>query len=325
VILGSYLRHFRDEHHVPNWRPSSWIFPKDESQWQNEYKVYEQPKNINDWRLRPSQFKDLYDLDWRHRTYAMGLGAYVGLPLLGLWRHLAPGVKGCVLGAAGLGGLMVAVDWLQVYHGLVSTPVCKAIRHTFCYAQYSLLLWGGLTQFRPDNADFIKTVARLQVAMEQRSLYLLALSFLAGALATGGLEVSKGKEDKYFSWPWYDDGWFFPALSLKPLYRNFTENKEMFEFYHRTCSSFTALTVFALWEASRLAPLGATAARCSLYAVFLSILSGAVTLKSLSRFGHMFDPSKNSLRHEKLSLVLLTILLVGLHGVRKPINISSLI
>jgi heme A synthase len=325
VILGDYVRLFRDEKSLPNWRPSSWIYPKDESQWQYEYKVHKQRQKEETlgWRsgLELPMFKKLYHLDWQHRTYAMGLGAYIGLPLLGLWRYLAPGVKGCVLGAAGLGGLMVAVDWLQVYYGLVSppksTPVYKAIYHSICYAQFSLLLWGGLTQLRPDSAGFIKTLAILQAANKQRSMYLLALTFLAGTLVTGGLVTAKQAGAIPL---WYED-----VLKLKPFYRNFTENKSMILFCHQTCSYSTALAVVGLWLLSMNAPLGVAAAHLSLLAVSLQIISGAETHEDSSRHPVPWNTYENSLVHETLSLVLLTILLVGFHGVRKPVNIRSLI
>lgn len=330
VVLGGYVRLRRAQASLTDWKPSSWIYPKDDSDWQYEYQLYKQ-SDAHHAILKPfdlEQFKDFYQWDWLHRTYAQGLGAYIGLPLLGMWRKLGPGVKGCMLGAAGLGGLMGAVGWFQVYHGLVSptlpapesSPIHKTIHQTFGLALYSLLLWGGLTQVRPDSADFIKTLARLQAAKQQRSKYLLALPFLAGTLATGGLVAAKGAGKALINWPWYDNSWLFPvsALDLSPLSRNFTENNAMIQFCHRTCSYITALAVFGLWRVSRGAPLGVTAARFSLFAVSLQLISGVVTL-------HHYSAFDKSLGHETLSMVVLTSLLVGLHRVRKPINIKSLI
>ena len=73
------------------------------------------------------------------------------------------------------------------------------------------------------------------------------------------------------------------------------------------------------------APIGVTVARLSLAAISLQILSGAETLMSLGSLESQYYATINSLNHEKLSLVLLTCLLVGFNGVRKPINIRSLI
>lgn len=330
VVLGGYVRLQRAQASLTDWKPSSWLYPKDDTDWQYEYQLYMKSygSRINPKPFSLPQFQDLYNWDWWHRTYAQGLGVYMGLPLLGLWGKLGVRVKGCVLAAAGIGGLMGAVGWLQVYHGLVSptlpapdsTPLHKAIHQSLGLTLYSLLLWGGLTQLRPDSSTFIRTLTRLKIAQQQRRKYLIALPFLAGTLATGGLVAARGAGKSLLNWPWYDQSWLFPAsaLDLSPLSRNFTENNSMVQFCHRTCSYLTALAVFSLWKVSKGAPFGVTAARFSLLAVSLQLISGVVTLTH-------YSPLDKSLGHEALSMVVLTSLLVGLHRVRKPVNVKSLI
>lgn len=330
VLVGGYVRLQRAQASLSDWKPSSWLYPKDDSDWQYEYQLYMKSYSS---RLFPkaldlAQFRDLYNWDWLHRTYAQGLGVYIGLPLLGLWGKLGGRVKGYMLTAAGVGGLMGAVGWFQVYHGLVSptlpapesTPLHKAIHQSFGLTLYSLLLWAGLTQLHPDTATFIKTLARLKIAQQQRRKYIQALPFLAGTLATGGLVAARGAGKMLVNWPFYDESWLFPVsgFDLGPGFRNFTENNAMVQFCHRTCSYLTALAVFSLWKVSRGAPFGVAAARFSLLAVSLQLISGVVTLTH-------YSPWDKSLAHEALSMVVLTSLLVGLHRVRKPVNIKSLI
>ena len=329
MILGGYTRLLRAKNSLTEWKPSSWIYPDKSEEWDEEFKKYEgspayksalEPLNIE-------AFKEIYTVDWWHRTYALGLGAYMTVPMLLFWKRLLPKTKAFLLPVAGIGGLMGAVGFLTVYHGKVapslpppeSSPLHRTIHQTLGAAFYGLLLWGGLTQLRPDNTSRIQTLARLKTTSPQRLRYLLALPFLAGTIATGGLVANNGAGKILTNWPWYGNSWWFPenALQLQPLPLNFLENKDMIQFCHRTLSYLTALSVYGVWRASRGAPVGALAAQLSLAAVSLQLISGVLTLT-------MNSPFDKSLGHESISLVVLTTLLVGLHGVRKPINIKSL-
>jgi cytochrome c oxidase assembly protein subunit 15 len=315
------------------WKPHRWGYPGDEKAWKDEFTTYQ---GFPEFKSKPDmtleEFKEIYFIEWAHRTYAKGLGLYFALPLAFFWRSgaLVPAAKRTLGMALGLGAFQGFVGWWMVKSGLEKPQGDTEnvrVRHTrlaihqgLGLSLYSLVFWGALTQLRPDTSKVITSLALLKQSSLLRSRYMLGIHLAAGTLLTGALVAGTDAGKVLTNWPWYGDRKMFPqgAFDKDTLLENFRDNREMIQYCHRTLDYLTALTIYDLWRVSTSLQVGRTVARVSMIAVTMQVLLGIGSL-------YRAAPLPESLSHQGNAIVLLSCLLMGLHGLRRPPGFRSLV
>jgi cytochrome c oxidase assembly protein subunit 15 len=149
---------------------------------------------------------------------------------------------------------------------------------------------------------------------------MLGIHLAAGTLLTGALVAGTDAGKVLTNWPWYGDRKMFPqgAFDKDTLLENFRDNREMIQYCHRTLAYLTALTIYDLWRVSTSLQVGRTVARVSMIAVTMQVLLGIGSL-------YRAAPLPESLSHQGNAIVLLSCLLMGLHGLRRPPGFRSLV
>ena len=315
------------------WKPHRWGYPGDEKEWKEEFTTYQRfPEFESKPDMTLEEFKEIYFIEWAHRTYAKGLGLYFAVPLAFFWRSgaLVPAAKRTLGMALGLGAFQGFVGWWMVKSGLEKhqgeTENIR-VRHTrlaihqgLGLSLYSLVFWGALTQLRPDTSKVITSLALLKQSSLLRRRYMLGIHLAAGTLLTGALVAGTDAGKVLTNWPWYGDRKMFPqgAFDKDTLLENFRDNREMIQYCHRTLAYLTALTIYDLWRVSTGLQVGRTVARLSMIAVTMQVLLGIGSL-------YRAAPLPESLSHQGNAIVLLSCLLMGLHGLRRPPGFRSLV
>lgn len=334
IVLGGYTRLKRAGLSMVEWKPHTWGYPRNEEEWDKEFKNYQRfPEfQISQPDMTLKEFQDIYFIEWAHRTYAKGLGLYFAVPLALFWKRgsLLPAVKKTLGFALALGSFQGFIGWWMVKSGLESPNDDSEfirVRHTrlavhqgLGLSLYSLVFWSALTQLRPTTEKVITTLRQYNESRFLRNRYMLAVHLLAGALFTGALVAGTDAGKKLANWPWYGDDWVFPsgAFDREPVLDNFLHNRDMIQFSHRTLAYLTGLTIFDVWWASRSMQIGRTAARLALLAVGLQGVLGVTALYRACAL-------PESLTHQGNAILLLSCILAGLHGVRKPPNFKKLL
>jgi len=333
IVWGGYTRLKRAGLSMVEWKPHRWGYPQDEKEWNKEFTTYQRfPEFISKPDMTLEEFKQIYFIEWAHRTYAKGLGLYFAAPLVFFWRSglLVPAARKTVALALGLGAFQGFVGWWMVKSGLEKPQDDTAnirVKHTrlaihqaLGLSLYSLVFWSALTQLKPDTSKIITSLALLKQSSLLRRRYMLGIHLAAATLVTGALVAGTDAGKVLTNWPWYGDRYFFPqgALDKPTLIENFRDNREMIQFCHRTFAYLTALSVYDLWRVSTSLQVGRTMARWSMIAVSLQVILG---ISSLYRAA----PLPESLSHQGNAILVLSCLLLGLHGIRKPPGFRSLV
>ena len=335
IVWGVYTRLKRAGLSMVEWKPHRWGYPQNELEWTQEFATYQKfPEfQLSKPDMSLDEFKEIYFIEWAHRTYAKGLGLYFAGPLVYFWKKgaLVPAARKTLGMALGLGAFQGLVGWWMVKSGLEkpsdSDTTNIRVKHTrlaihqgLGLSLYSLVLWGALTQLRPDTSKIITSLKLLQQSRLLKRRYMLGIHLAAGTLLTGALVAGTDAGKVLTNWPWYGDNYFFPAGAFdKPtLLENLVDNREMVQFSHRTLAYLTALTVFDLWRVSKHMQIGSTAARLSMLAVTFQVILG---ISSLYRAA----PLPESLSHQGNAIIVLSFLLLGLHGLRRPPNFRALV
>ena len=148
----------------------------------------------------------------------------------------------------------------------------------------------------------------------KRLMGLAHIAYLS--LIAGGLVAGSDAGKFLNNWPFYGKDFFIPedASELEPWYRNFTENRSMIQFTHRTLGYLTyiqALRVLVMKNKEKLL----ISTRFGIYGVFALVnLQVFLGIRALwSSCGE-----RESLEHHANALILLTAILFTAHTVRRP-------
>ncbi len=318
VVLGGVTRLTGSGLSIMEWAPISGVLPPmNEADWQRLFDLYKQIPQyslVNE-GFGLAGFKQIFWLEWVHRLWGRLIGiAFIG-PLVWFWvtgrieRRMIPRLV--VL--FGLGGLQGAVGWFMVASGFLpdTTAVSPArlVAHlVLALVLYAALLWTGLGVLQPVPVIQSQSGAAKPVAVT--ACLLVALTIIAGGFVAGthaGLD--------YNTFPLMAGEWVpHDYARLSPVLRNLTENIAAVQFDHRALASLTLLTCLALVAMIVLTPsLRVLRGRAIALggAVVAQYTLGVATLL-------LVVPVDLAAAHQVMAVLVLTAVLVVLHGLRPP-------
>jgi cytochrome c oxidase assembly protein subunit 15 len=320
VMYGGYTRLKRAGLSMVDWRPHSIKLPKDEVQWEAEFSRYktfpEYEQNNSDMTLE--EFKDIYHIEWTHRVWARGIGAYFAIPMGIFWWKgaLTPFLKKHCVGMLALGAMQGCIGWWMVKSGLESPPeegrvrvsqVRLAAHQITGIGLYSWVFSVGLRCFLKPPEELLTTQALLKGSLWLRKrgiflTHLAALSMFCGALVAGS---DSGKVKSLIPDEIFD---------REPWYRNFYENKGMMMLNHSLLGLLTFCSATDTWLLARQAVL-LTPSRVAVH-----FMMGSVSLQVLLGLTAVYRgcPLYESLAHQGNGLAFLTSTLALIALTRKP-------
>ena len=320
VALGGATRLTGSGLSIMEWAPFRGALPPlHEAEWQRLFALY---RNIPQYALVNAGidlagFKEIFWLEWAHRLWGRLIGLAFLLPLLWFWwKGLVPRALLPRLGLLFvLGGMQGAIGWFMVASGFEADRTAvspyRLVAHLgMALLLYSALVWTALGLLRPART------ALPAAARPLRGLAHAAATLLLATMLAGGFVAGLHAGFTYNSFPLMDGHWV-PAgyADLSPWLRNWFENIAAVQFNHRllaTLAGLAALGCAALgWRhlppgPARHACLGLAAAVALQYAL------GVATLL-------LVVPVWLGTLHQATAVLVLTMLLLLLHALRRPL------
>jgi cytochrome c oxidase assembly protein subunit 15 len=248
VLLGGATRLTGSGLSMTEWHPLTVLPPLDRAGWETAFAAYRaSPEYLHKTAgLSLDAFKDIYWLEFIHRSWGRLLGLAVALPLAWfVWRRAVDRpLAWRMAGLFVLGGLQGGVGWLMVKSGLVDRPEVSQYRLAahlgLAVLLYAALLWTTLTLNDPGRP--LSALGRWAAAFAG----LVVLTMLAGAFVAG-LDAGLA----YNTFPLMDGHLVPPGLGLlEPGWRNVFENVTTVQFDHRLLALTTVCGALALSAAA---------------------------------------------------------------------------
>lgn len=313
VVLGGVTRLTGSGLSMVEWDPIFGVVPPlNDAEWQavfDKYRASPEYQKVNV-RMDVEGFKSIYWFEFAHRLLGRAIGTVFLLPFLYfLWRGwVRPPLTYKLAAMFVLGGLQGALGWYMVASGLVDDPHVSQYRLTahllLAFVIYGYILWVALDLLYPRR--IIYEAPRLRAG----TTAFLALVTLT--IGSGGLVAGLKAGYAYSTFPLMD-GHLVPKaiFLLDPLWRNFFENIATVQFDHRLLATLVLIGGIALWLAARRLP-GALRLRAHLLLAMIGVQIGLGISTLL-----LHVPVGLASAHQAGALVLLTLTLYLLHGLRK--------
>ncbi|KAL5288665.1 COX15 family protein [Megaselia abdita] len=237
--------------------------PRTQEEWITEFEKYKEfPEyKIKNRNMTLEEFKFIYFMEYMHRMWGRGIGAFFALPAVYFWSkgYFSKGMKPRVLIFGTLIGLQGLMGWYMVksgledrFHGENDVPRVSQYRlaaHlSFAFVLYTLFLWSSFDHLLPAQklSEVTKAASKFRkfAHVTKGMVFLTALSgaFVAGLDA--GLV--------YNSFPKMADKWVpTDIMAIEPKLKNFTENPTTVQFDHRILGITTLSLISGLWLLSR--------------------------------------------------------------------------
>ena len=323
VTLGGATRLTGSGLSIMEWAPFRGALPPlSDAEWQRLFAMYRAiPQyNLLNQGFGLEGFQQIFWLEYLHRLWGRLIGLAFALPLLWFWatgqieRRLRLAMFGLLLLGAAQGG----VGWLMVAsgfdHDAISVSPYRLVVH-LCLALtlYAAIVWTALSvsaarySSRPTSSEIGPAGKYLRHWVVGLCL-ALGLTIVAGGFVAGthaGLD--------YNTFPLMD-GQFVPDgyATLRPAWRNLTENVASVQFNHRLLATITALLSLVVCG---LGLRDASVPRLPLLAltglIGLQYVLGVITLL----WG---VPTGLGTAHQANAVAVLTAALVLLHTLRLP-------
>jgi cytochrome c oxidase assembly protein subunit 15 len=262
--------------------------------------------------MEVEDFKSIYWFEFAHRLLGRTIGTVFLLPFLYfLWRGwvrrpLIPKLVGMFV----LGGLQGVLGWYMVASGLVDNPHVSHYRLTahllLAFLIYGFIFWTALDLLQPTRTANASLQPRLRTGA------WLFLILIIVTVSSGGLVAGLKAGFAYSTFPLMD-GHLVPEVMflLEPRWRNFFENIATVQFDHRLLATLVLLGAVMLWLSARRLPAALRRrAHLLLGMVGVQIALGISTLL-------LHVPTPLASLHQAGALVLFTLTLYLLHGVRR--------
>ncbi|MFP5505167.1 MAG: COX15/CtaA family protein [Gammaproteobacteria bacterium] len=313
VVLGGVTRLTGSGLSMVEWDPIFGVVPPlNDAEWQavfDKYRASPEYQKVNV-RMDVEGFKSIYWFEFAHRLLGRAIGTVFLLPFLYfLWRGwVRPPLTYKLAAMFVLGGLQGALGWYMVASGLVDDPHVSQYRLTahllLAFVIYGYILWVALDLLYPRR--IIYEAPRLRAG----TTAFLALVTLT--IGSGGLVAGLKAGYAYSTFPLMD-GHLVPKaiFLLDPLWRNFFENIATVQFDHRLLATVVLIGGIALWLAALRLP-GALRLRAHLLLAMIGVQIGLGISTLL-----LHVPVGLASAHQAGALVLLTLTLYLLHGLRK--------
>lgn len=313
VVLGGVTRLTGSGLSMVEWDPIFGVIPPlSDAEWQavfDKYRASPEYQKVNI-RMDVDGFKSIYWFEFAHRLLGRAIGTVFLLPFLYfLWRGwVRPPLTYKLVAMFVLGGLQGALGWYMVASGLVDDPHVSQYRLTahllLAFVIYGYILWVALDLLYPRRVAY--TAPRL------RGGAALFLGLVTVTIGSGGLVAGLKAGYAYSTFPLMD-GHLVPKaiFLLEPRWRNFFENIATVQFDHRLLATLVLIGGIALWLSARRLPATLRwRAHLLLGMIGVQIGLGISTLL-------LHVPVGLASAHQAGALVLLTLTLYLLHGLKK--------
>jgi heme a synthase len=316
VVLGGVTRLTGSGLSIMEWAPVSGVLPPmNQADWQHLFDLYKQiPQySLLNEGFGLAGFKQIFWLEWTHRLWGRLIGiAFLG-PLIWFWvtgrieRRLVPRL----ILLFGLGGLQGAVGWFMVASGFLPdttsvSPARLVVHLALALVLYAAMVWTGLGVLRPVPPPLPH--GRLARRLAAICCFLLALTIVAGGFVAG---THAGFD--YNTFPLMAGEWVpHDYARLSPFLHNLTQNIPAVQFDHRLLATLTAAACLMLVLVGVLTP-----ALCPLRRRMLA-LGGAVLAQYALGVTTLLlvVPVGFAAAHQAMAVLLLTAVLVVMHGLR---------
>jgi|CXWL01.1.fsa_nt_gi cytochrome c oxidase assembly protein subunit 15 len=313
LVTGGVTRLTHSGLSIVEWKPVVGIVPPlSEGQWQREFEKYRQTPEylIVNAGMTVDGFKAIYLMEYSHRLLARAAGLVFVVPFLyflfkgRIDRPLIPKLSAVAL----LWAMQGFLGWYMVASGLVREPHVSHLRLTVhllaACALYAVMLSAALGLLRPAEA----AGTRRRTWFSVLSWILVGLSFLA--IASGGLVAGLRAGLAFNTFPLIGNYWVPPyLLELRPIVRNFLENRLTVQYDHRVLAALLALAALVGW-------LGGLRCRLPRRAMTaLHVLAGATAAQvALGAFTLLYRvPVALAAAHQGVALLLLAAALLVRH------------
>jgi cytochrome c oxidase assembly protein subunit 15 len=316
VVLGGVTRLTGSGLSIMEWAPISGVLPPlNEADWRHLFDLYKQiPQyNLVNEGFGLAGFKQIFWLEWIHRLWGRLIGIALIGPLVWFWvtgrihRRLVPRL----ILLFGLGGLQGAVGWFMVASGFLPdttavSPARLVVHLVLALVLYAAVLWTGLDVLQP-------VPVALSHGRAARRLATLACTLVVLTIVAGGFVAGTHAGFDYNTFPLMAGEWVpHDYARLSPVLRNLTENIAAVQFDHRLLATLTALAcltlVVVIVTARSLRPIRGPAFTLG-GAVLVQYALGVTTLLLVVPVGF-------AAAHQAMAVLVLTAILVVLHGLR---------
>ncbi len=281
ILVGGVTRLTDSGLSITEWDLGKGLTPPlTAERWAEEFALYQRTTEyqLQNRGMSLAEFQSIYWWEWSHRFLGKMIGVVFALPF---FFFLATGrLRGRfwpVLGLFLLGGLQGAIGWWMVTSGLFSGLDVSSVRLAVHLGLALVILayaqWLALAEFGwPREHSQVGAPAWTLCAL----IALIVTQAMFGALLAGARAGAA-----YPDWPTIGGEWIpASALSLEPLWRNFTESHATQHLMHRTLGYGVALCalVLAVFAAFRGGGISRAMAMGLGALAFLQVLLGVATV-----------------------------------------------
>ena len=299
---------------MAEWRPIMGVLPPlTDTEWQRVFEIYQRtPEFIKvNFDMDVHAFKGIFWLEYLHRLLGRLLGLVFLLPMVyfAARKYISAGQLPWYLLMLVLGGAQGLIGKVMVASGQVDVPHVSQYRLVAhlaaAFMVYAMMFWRAMSLLNP-------VAATARHRWYPRTLALTTLIIIT--IVSGGFVAGLKAGLVYNTFPMMGHYWIPPGLlALDPAWRNFVENMTTVQFQHRLLAISTfAIILLYCWRA-RHAALPLRAAKASNALLHTAILQVALGISTLV----LKVPALLAATHQGVALLLFTIALLLLHGLRK--------
>lgn len=315
VVLGGVTRLTGSGLSMVEWDPIFGVIPPlTQDDWQvvfDKYRNSPEYQKVN-MHMEVDDFKSIYWFEFAHRLLGRAIGTVFLVPFLFfLWRGWLrrPLIIPKLITMFVLGGLQGALGWYMVASGLVDNPHVSQYRLTAhlvaAFVIYAFIFWVALDLW---------SAQRTRASFDRLGLGTLGFLLLVIiTISSGGLVAGLKAGHAYNTFPLMDGRLIPEAIFLlEPRWHNFFENIATVQFDHRLLATLVLISGMLLWASTRKLP---TALRLRAH-LLLGMIGVQVILGISTLLLHVPVPLASA--HQAGALILLTLTLYLLHGLRQP-------
>jgi cytochrome c oxidase assembly protein subunit 15 len=313
VVLGGVTRLTGSGLSMAEWRPiMGAIPPLNAAEWQRIFEIYQQTPEFQ--LVNPHMdvhgFKGIFWLEYLHRLLGRLIGLAFALPLVyfAVRGIIRPRQLPWYLFLLALGGAQAFIGKIMVASGQVDAPQVSHFKLTAhlgaAFLVYALMLWTALNLLFKPTGSRNHPAYRGTVALT----VLISITILSGGLVAG---LDAGQI--YNMFPMMGDGLVPPGLlALEPAWRNLFFNLTTVQFDHRVLAITTLVLAIVVYASLRKdLPARARPARHALLVTVVAQVTLGISTLLLA------VPTALAAAHQAVALVLLTVALYLVHGLRK--------
>jgi len=340
ICIGGYTRRTGSGLSMTNWTFKGRWLPRDEDEWSREfeeYKTYPEYERIHKGLMSLNEFKQIYFVEWFHRTWGRFFGFTFLLPFayFGYKRALTMNLVGRLSAALTLGASQAFVGWWMVRSGFDApehhapmaetqrprvSPYRLATHFTTALTLYTAVLWTGLSCLNPIPAAVLTGPTTFAAHSALRRSVLGSGLLVCTTLVSGAFVAGNDAGQAFNTWPLMD-GSFVPQEWIDSVkegkLRPFFEKTALVQFDHRMLAytsllSTAGVALHAYTLRHSLAAPVLRLAACLPVAAGMQVTLGVLTLLNCV-------PTEHAVAHQGWGVMVVTLLTVLGHRLRIPV------